>query len=287
AEYLGGNAAIALAIFGIIGPLTWYTIYYSEQHRNMLMATEFQNALFSAAARLKSKFCIIVKQEDGTVVYYDRDFQKCFPETANRGTLMLDKIFSARYISKAEADKLNNALMEGTSQTVFINMGAEGRDDRRVVVSIDPLPRPEGFSILRGRDYVVKQYERESAPTSTAPTGGNSLPIAHMMHMLPYGIYVTDADGKITFMNYRLETWRGFEQGEVQEKGLTLQDIVPQRGNAAELQEVLLFKDWAGNAKCLNKHNEWVDIYLQQEITKDAHGAIIGSVSLVQPASQS
>lgn len=283
AHYLGGNIAVGFAIFAVIGPLCWFTIYFAQRNRDMLLAAEFQNALFSAAARLRSKFCMIVKQ-DGTIVYNDRNFQEVFPETANRSVLAVDKIFSSRYIAPGEAEKLFKALETNTPGTVYIDLKEQEGKMQRVVISIDPLPRPRGFFILRGRDYVVKQYERTNAqvlPAASVHPAINST-VTHMINALPYGLYATDADGHIQFINYRLEGWLGYDQNEIISKQLALHDIIPSINTP--LVENLLLKDCKGVLKFQSKQNHTVSMHIQQEITKDANGGVLGSAAILQPA---
>jgi hypothetical protein len=165
ASFFGGNFGIALAIFSVIGPLTWFTLYYHQRSRDMVLAAEFQNALFSAAIRLKSHFCLIVKQ-NGTVFYYDRGFQRVFPETANRGVLLLEKILSPHYLTPQEARKLDYALEHNHSETVMARIHHPGGESREMVITVDPIPRPSGFFILRGRDYVVKDTAKPAGNPS-------------------------------------------------------------------------------------------------------------------------
>lgn len=281
AEMLGGTFGVGLAILAVIGPLTWFTVYFSQQNRDMLLAAEFQNALFSAAARLKTKFVMIVKQ-DGTIFYYDRGFQDVFPETTSRGTLMVDKIFNNKQITPAESAKFQSALEQGRTETVFVTLTNADGSEQKVIITIDPLPRPSGFYIVRGRDYVTKRHDRGAA-APVANTSAVELPatLAHMLQTLPYGLYTSDADGNIQFINYRMENWLGFEQGEIQSRKLTLMDIVSAQ-NTAIVDDILL-RDCAGTVLFKTKDGQGLQLHLQQEVTKDAQGSVLGSVALLQP----
>lgn len=281
AGMLGGAVGLGLAIFAVIGPLTWFTVYFSQQNRDMLLAAEFQNALFSAAARLKTKFVMIVKQ-DGTIFYFDRGFQRVFPETASRGTLMIDKIFSSKQITPVEAEKLHRALDEGRADTVFIHLPNEAGEEQKIIITIDPLPRPAGFFIIRGRDYVVKRYERNT--TTSLPLTGNphlSATLTHMLHTVPYGLYATDADGNLLFANYRLESWLGYNQNEMTSRKLNLLSVVTPQNTATV--DSLLLRDCEGEVQFKSKDGRPVQLHLQQEITRDDKGAVIGSVSILLP----
>lgn len=284
AEMLGGAFGIGLAIFAVIGPLTWFTVYFSQQNRDMLLAAEFQNALFSAAARLKSTFVMIVKQ-DGTIFYFDRGFQKVFPETSRRGTLMIDKLFSSQQISKMESEKLLGAIEQGRAETVFVHLQDANGKSQKVIINIDPLPRPSGFYIIRGRDYVVKRYERNTTASAPAlPLVDNpqlNATMSHMLHTLPYGIYTTDANGTLLFANYRLESWLGYNQNEIITNKLTLAHIVAEQNTA--LVDDLLLRNTEGELQFKSKDGQAVLLHVQQEICKDANGNIVGSVMMLQP----
>lgn len=280
ADMLGGKFGVGLAILAVIGPLTWFTVYFSQQNRDMLLAAEFQNALFSAAARLKTKFVMIVKQ-DGTIFYYDRGFQDVFPETTSRGTLMVDKIFSNKQITPAESAKFQNALEEGRTETVFVTLINADGAEQKVIITIDPLPRPSGFYIVRGRDYVTKRQDRSNSANNAQSGGVLPATFAHMLQTVPYGLYTSDAEGNIQFINYRLENWLGFEQGEIQSRKLTLMDIIAAQ-NTAIVDDILL-RDCAGTLLFKTKDGQGVQLHLQQEVTKDAQGSVLGSVALLQP----
>lgn len=280
AEMLGGNFGVGLAILAVIGPLTWFTVYFSQQNRDMLLAAEFQNALFSAAARLKTKFVMIVKQ-DGTIFYYDRGFQEVFPETTSRGTLMVDKIFSKKQITPAESAKFQSALEEGRTDTVFATLSNADGSEQKVIITIDPLPRPSGFYIVRGRDYVTKRQNREAASSVAEASAQLPAHLSHMLQTIPYGLYTADAEGNIQFINYRMENWLGFAQGEVQAQKLTLMDIIAPQNTA--LVDDISLRDCAGSLLFKSKDGQVVQLYLQQEVTQDAQGTVIGAVALLQP----
>lgn len=284
AAYLGGGVGVALAIFAIVGPLCWFTIHLNQRNNEIVMSAEFQNALFSAAARLKTRFCIIVKR-DGSIFYYDRGFQNMFPEATNRGMLMLEKVFTSKYISPQEMRKLERALSNNESSTIFIDLPMDMSGTQKLVITVDPIDRPTGFFILRARDFVIKQYDRGGSgqADSNLPFFDNPRSTNHFYHMLqtlPVGMYATDPEGNFLFMNYTLENWLGYAQHEVVSKGLTLQDIVPDQINP--LVEDLLLKDAQGPLTLQGKDRAPRNVFISQEITRDEHNAFIGTVAWVQ-----
>ena len=178
----------------------------------MLLAAEFQNALFSAAARIKARFVMIVK-DDGTVVYYDQGFTQCFPESKNRGTLFVDKIFSSEQISRADAEKLFAALESHRAETIFIQISQADGAKEKLIVTLDPLPRPSGFTLIRGREYAVRQFERSSDGAKPVPVKNTELSPALMpaLDALQDGLAVWDAEGQVIYLNSRLKTALGYD----------------------------------------------------------------------------
>lgn len=207
----GGYVGIGLAILAVIGPLCWFTVYFSQHNRDMLLAAEFQNALFSAAARIKSRFVMIVKN-DGTVVYYDQGFTQCFPESKNRGTLFVDKIFSSEQISRGDAEKLFAALESHRAETIFIHLAHSDGAKEKLIVTLDPLPRPNGFTLIRGREYAVRQFERSNDSVQAMPSKDSGLigtTLLPVLDAMQEGLVLWNNEGRILYMNETLKIMLG------------------------------------------------------------------------------
>ena len=62
-------------LFLLLAPLGGYMIVLLQRTRDLVLATEFQNALFASALDYNRTFCLIIKN-DGNIMYMDRSFQK-------------------------------------------------------------------------------------------------------------------------------------------------------------------------------------------------------------------
>src|SRR5690606_13604711 len=84
ADYIGGPASVILLAFLSFGVLGWFTIMLTQNNRDLVLMTEFQNALFSSVANMNNLFLLIVK-ENGTIVYFSRDYQQIFADAKRYG----------------------------------------------------------------------------------------------------------------------------------------------------------------------------------------------------------
>ena len=75
------GALIALLFF-VIGLAAVYVTRQTHHNRQLVQATEFQNALFASVMSQGSLFCLVVGK-DGRIVYANPGFRAVFPGTEN------------------------------------------------------------------------------------------------------------------------------------------------------------------------------------------------------------
>lgn len=280
---VGGVWGTMTLLLLIIGPLCWVTVYLAQFCRDMLLATEFQNLMFASSLRLKTKFCLIVKK-DGSVVYIDPNFQKLFPETVNRGSLVIDKIFNEKHIAPVESRKLFQALDAGEAATIFINLpDPEKQTSERAVVSIEPLPRPKDYYLLRGRKYYTKKFEasgKAGQGLEGTVSENSAATLGNMLHTLPFGILTLDMDGHIEFANYHLEKELGYEQNELSSRPMNLNDLLS-RKNTPTIQHLLL-RDTSGDLVLLNKRGREVALHAEQKISYNEQNQATGAILILR-----
>lgn len=63
-----------------------YVTQQTHRNRQLLQATEFQNALFASALARKHRFCLIARK-DGGIVYANPQFKVLFPGLGNGGSV--------------------------------------------------------------------------------------------------------------------------------------------------------------------------------------------------------
>jgi two-component system cell cycle sensor histidine kinase/response regulator CckA len=205
----GGRVTFIVTLILTIGSLTWFTVYFSSRLRDLVLATEFQNAMLASAAQLSTRFCLITKR-DGSIVYIDPGFQKAFPIFLQNTDRTIDGLLSGTGIAKEVIHKIILTLQQNLSDRVLLNFREGDGAAFQIMMTIDPLPRPKGYLLLRGRDYVEK---RSSDTQRTVQSPGSV--IAHALNALHEGILIADGSGTISYVNRALEEWLGFGPGEM------------------------------------------------------------------------
>lgn len=142
---------ITSTLFVIIGITCWYVSTQMKHNRDLLNATEFQNALFASALGLGHKFCMIVTR-DGGVIYFDRPFQALFPEFMKQPARSFEIFLSLGQVGDGDKEKMLSAIKLGNYEKMSLNIRTSDNGMQRISVSIEPILRPSGYVLLRGSD---------------------------------------------------------------------------------------------------------------------------------------
>lgn len=263
---------IALAI-SIIILLAWYTVFFTQRNRDLLLATEFQNALFAGATSLQTQFCLITKQ-DGTIIYYDPGFQRMFPEFLRMEQRAIDVLLRVGHASEEDRERVFSALNRGVYEKFVLNFTGNDNKPHHVVLSIDPLPRPRGFFLFRGREYVERSQKNETLiqPQSTLFTT--------LLEKMPIGAYAINTKSEFTFANPALEEWLGYTSGELLSRKFSLQDLIypPEQRT-----EHIKLEPFDGDVTLQRKNGSLLHVHIRQEVSDDQHQKIAtGIVTLVE-----
>jgi hypothetical protein len=146
--------ALCSILFTCVGAMTCYTITQLNRSRDLLQATEFENALFASAMNLHHAFSFIVKR-DGAVVYCSPGVKDLFAEFTEAGGSDL-KTWIEHVRMPAEASSAIFKAIEGSSEEELVCHlfgNNEHRDPYRI--RIDAIPRPKGFFLIRCREDAV------------------------------------------------------------------------------------------------------------------------------------
>jgi hypothetical protein len=123
-----------------------------EGRKKELLSTEFLNALFASALASGHKFCMIVKQEDGLIVYLNNAFQQMFPDMVETPKRTLETLLSMYYVSDAERKNVVNAIRQnGASQVPLQIQGGSDRKTHSITLLVEPIARPSGFCLIRAK----------------------------------------------------------------------------------------------------------------------------------------
>jgi hypothetical protein len=124
-----------------------------ENREHIWQGAEFLNALFASALSAGYRFSLIVEQETGTIVYMDRAFQQLFPEATSPDQRNLADLMSIYSMKESDRQRLREAIHQSSANQVpfAIETGAD-KKRRNMTVTVEPISRPAGFCLLRGRD---------------------------------------------------------------------------------------------------------------------------------------
>jgi PAS domain-containing protein len=274
-ELFGDPQMVSIIALVGVAVLSAFTFAIIMRNYDQMMATEFQNLFFASSARLHSRFCLILRK-DGSISYYDPGFQEMFPDFTNTGLLTLQKLFDITNVDDAESSAIFDSLAENQFGRAVVNLYANGKT-QKTMMTIDPLPRPSGFFLLRGRDYVERSDQPQAAEAPAAATDMTTEWLK-LMEDSTVGAYTTLGNGKLDFTNGLFEQSLGYKPGEMQADDITLQQLIEgagQEGGSIQLEE------FSGEVTFKTKAGQLLQGTLNQKLRKGATGAIEGAIATV------
>ena len=134
--------AFLFTVSSIILGISFASYMIIRKVSDIVLHTEFQNLLFASSAGLQSKFCLIVNASK-IVVYFNHHFDQFFTENPENLD-QLDRLLSS--VKDEEKEKILNAIVNSKEEKLKIKFK---QTNEELELHIDPLPRPQGFSIIR------------------------------------------------------------------------------------------------------------------------------------------
>jgi two-component system cell cycle sensor histidine kinase/response regulator CckA len=268
-----------IILFIMIIIVGWYVIVVIQRNRDLVLATEFQNALFASALGLNNKFCMIIKR-DGNIVYIDRAFQEIFPDFVKQSRRTIDLLLEQGNVSREDSNKIYAAIEQGVYNKVVFEIRGSGKR-HKMIMAIEPIMRPSGFILLRGREYIETRSEEEFITSGASPSLMNKSSItlfSHVMDSMNMGVYMTGPNGSMVYVNPVLEQWLGYKEGEISSGNLFLQDIISQGGKRSETIEPDNFE---GEVMLQKKTGGLMKSFINQKVIRDEQGKIMGCTALV------
>lgn len=142
--------AVTSVVFILFGCISWYLTLDVRNNLDLVKATEFQNAMFASALGMNSDFTFIIDKKDRNIFYIDRLFQDIFPEFSKKKERDLSSFFEDADISSDNRQAFISLFEQDRPQNMVFELKT-GEALKKVAVSIAPIPRPQGFSIVQGR----------------------------------------------------------------------------------------------------------------------------------------
>lgn len=266
-------------LFVLLSSLGAYVVFVVQRCRDLVLATEFQNALFSSALGHSNKFCLIIKH-DSTISYIDRSLQEMFPDFYKEPRRAIDVLLEQGQVSKEERKMVFDAIEKRVRGKVVFDITDSKKQQHRIMMTIEPISRPKGFMLLRGREFVEKRVLGPQVSNVKMPIFNktNTEMFSYITDSMDVGAYMIDPFGKITYSNLTLEQWLDFDENELVTRELSINDIVSQSGLESYVAEL---KNFEGEVFLQRKVGGHLRVYLNQKAMYDDQGKIIGYSALL------
>ena len=283
-SYLSGNRLIFSAtLFVLVATICVTTIVFAEKLRALVLASEFQNALLSSGIRLGTRFCIIVKN-DGNIVYMDPGFYQTFPELQNSDIRTIEAILANTEVPEDLREDVKAVLDQKRSEQILLPFKKADGGIMNIVTTIDMLPRPKFYFVIRGRDYIEKRDNKaeeqtdqpqpvDLPPQNVAENNLDIIELARPLYDNTETVIIANKAGEVIFISPNFEQWLGYDKGEIIISSIKISQIFNQYiGNNMGKKSL---GDFNGEVISQKKDRSLMPVEIKQTaINKD--GEIIG-----------
>lgn len=269
-----------LASMGVIMVLCFYVVFRKQQSLDLVMSTEYQNMLLTEALGLGSAFCLFVRR-DGTIVYANDGLRKLFPHFAYSDSQALEGIFEQGGVRKVDRERMMAAIYAGQSERLIFPLPMRDGTEREFILTLDSLPRPGGHMMIRGREYLDARAGTQMMPDLLRSTSVERL--EHLLHHTPVPLLVTDAFGRLEYINPALEESLGYEGGEMLTSKMSLHHVLYQTGGHPVSDDYVI-GDYHGAATLQKKHGGLLKVHLHQTLIRDMNEKVTGLSATILPA---
>ncbi len=270
-------AVILIALFSVLG---FYVITTIQRNRDLVLATEFQNALFTSALGSNNKFCIIIKN-DGTLTYMDRAFNDLFSDFVKLPYRHIDALLKYGQVEQEECDKIYAAIEHNVNDSIVFTINASDNKPHKIVMNIEPITRPTGYILLRARDFVEQRMAVQAG--ASAQWGVSASKLSPAIVQLFSGIvekdksaFITDPAGMMLYVSPSLENQLGYGENEIINRNFSLQDFIYVGGSKPD---ALALEDYEGEIILQRKDGNLIKCQISQSLVKDKQNRLIGCVA--------
>jgi PAS domain S-box-containing protein len=257
-DQTGSSVFFFVILTATISSLGWITFLLMARNRDLVLSTEFMNALLAAAAQHKLRFCLIIKP-DGSAAYADPGFHRTFPQFMRIGDQTIHSLLADPSIPKETSRKIADILDKKQNGQVIMQLTNTDGAKTPLMVSIDALPRPKGYFLLRGRDYVENR-------SGAALTAADTI-LTQTLNALTEGVVLTNAAGKITYVNPVLENLLGYKTGQLSGTETMLGQLLHHYAGHQSMQPVM--GDYEGEAALRAKDGGTIVLWIRQTVLQE------------------
>ena len=264
----------------MIAMLCIYTVYQKQMGLDLIMSTEYQNMLLLEAVNQGASFTLFVRR-DGTIIYANDGFSKVFSGFDYARSQALEGVFERAGVPATDRERIMASIRSATSDHIIFPVQVKHDYKKEYILTVDPLVRPSGFSVIRGREYHGQRSGAQLLPDILRSTSVDKLD--QMLSNTPVGHYTTDLYGRFEYVTPALEQMLDYDPGSVVTNRLSLYHLIFSLGSQTVTEEYTL-ADYAGEATLIQRSGARVTLLLDQHIVRDGNGKIIGATGTVLPA---
>ena len=274
AHYAAYTPLISILLMAL---LCLYVVYHEQIILDLVLSTEYQNLLFSKALELGSSFFMIVRR-DGTVVHSSDGLADILPGFNYPQSQALDGLFTLGTVRKTDRERIMSAIYSQTNEHLVFPIIAQYQTPKDYIITVEPMPRPAGFCVVRGREYLGQRKSLLRLPDSLSATSMDML--EHLLATTSVGHFTTDSYGLFEYVNPAFETMLGYAPGEVVESKLSLHHLFFSFGAFALTEEYSL-GDYAGPAIIAMKNGARSNVSVRQLVVRNAHAKAMGATGTI------
>ncbi len=266
-----------LACAAMIGLLGWHVVPRYQRSLDLVLFTEYQNLLFSQSLALGANFCLIVKR-DGAIAYANDGLKKTFGHGGYGDTLSLPTILERSGIALPDRERILGSIYNHLADRVVFPLATGHDTSKRYILTIEPLARPSGYTLVRGREFQEPRTDTPMMPTMLRATSADKL--GHLLDHTPIPHYATDAFGRFEYVNQAFEDCLGFSHREILSSRMNLTTILFEIDDKPVSSDYQL-ADYRGAATLQDKKGDTLNARLVQRVIRDTKGKVTGATGSI------
>ena len=259
--------------------LCLYVVYHQQIILDLVLSTEYQNLLFTQALHIGSTFFMIVRR-DGTIVHASEGMSEIIPGFDYAQSQALDGLFTLATVRKTDRERIMGAIYSNTREQLVFPLISQYQPPKEYIMTVEPMVRPAGFSVLRGREYHGQRGNVQRLPDSLSATSVERL--EHLLSTTDAAHYTTDAFGRFEYVNPAFERMLGYDGGEIVASKLSLHHVVFSLG-AIALTEEYHVGDYMGLATIQTKQGTRDAVAMRQTAIRNGQGKTLGATGTLVP----
>lgn len=196
------------------------TSLFMDRVYRLMIANEFQNALFAGAVNAESEFSIILRN-NRRIVYFSPQFYRYFPTDSATPVTTFDDLLSRSTASNASRENLLYALKTEKNARVLCQFVLEN-NPVNLYLLLEPIPRPRGYFVLKAvrEDFLHAGHRDINFLEDIEEL------LRHVLDEASGAAYIANAAGIVRYINPAFTSLLGFTAEDIRAHPLHLDTLV-------------------------------------------------------------